>query len=61
MKCIDKEHKFIEILANNHSWDCSAQVVKWCENCGCVKLDLEWYTKVRTERIRFPKILKETI
>ena len=52
--CKDGKHD-LALISSHHSWDDSAQVVKWCRDCGFVRVDLEYDNRIQTIRSMKPK------
>ena len=56
--CNVGKHDLIEIAELPHSWDGSSQLVKWCQICGAVVVDLEIDGRVTPGhymKMKFPK------
>ena len=60
-KCKKGYHDFVEIMTRPHSWDDSEEIVKWCQYCGCIKINIEMDGRFfgQTMKIRAPKILTD--
>lgn len=56
--CIDGQHDLIRILS--HSEVCSEAVVRWCQKCGAVVVDVDYDGRTNYGQVmpmRFPKWL----
>lgn len=56
-KCNIRKHDLQTIYVSRHRWDESYEVVKWCEICGAVVIDVEYDNRVQpgeVMKMRFP-------
>jgi hypothetical protein len=60
--CKNGEHNLIEILRVNNNAPDEETVVRWCQDCGAVVVDIDYDNRTFAGRItpmKFPKYLKE--
>jgi len=56
------EHNLKPIYNSQHDWDGTWEVVKWCQDCGAIVVDLEVDNITypgRVAKMEYPEITKE--
>lgn len=59
--CKGGDHDLIAVF-DSQSWDYSQFVVRWCQNCGCVVVDIDMDGRTMPGgemKMQAPKILRE--
>lgn len=60
-KCENGQHNLLEIFRSLHSWDGTEKVVRWCDNCGAVVVDIDVDNRISPgagQKMMFPKNIK---